>query len=202
MIGASLLAAGGFLAAAVALLASGTRGSWISALALGAGFGGIAYLAGGVTALALPLLLGSASAIMIWAGGRATRFGTLGWLLGRAPLVGRPRVFGERSFRLLLGLGGLLAARLLSGHLGAGTVSTQGPAFACLFAWEVGAIRIGTGRGPADLALGALAAGMGACAFILLDTGGAAWEAAALAAGAPAVVLGMFAHAQPWEVQG
>ncbi len=200
--GPSLLAAGGFLGAAVALLAGGTRGAIVSALCLGAGFGGVAYLAGGAASLAVPLLLGIACAIMIWLGGLGARVGSLVWLLGRAPVVGRPRVFSERSFRLLLGLGGLLAARLLSGHLGAGTISTQGPAFACLFAWEVGAIRIGTGRGPADLALGALAIGMGAGTFILLDSGGGAWQAAALAAGGPALLLGFFAHAQPWEVQG
>lgn len=199
---AALLAAGGFVAAAVALLASGPRGTWVSALALGLGFGGVAFLAGGLSSLAVPALVGTSCALAIWAAGAAPQRGALTRVLGRTPTVGRPRVFGERSFRLLLGLGGLLAARLLSGHLGAGTVSTQGPAFACLFAWEVGAIRLGTGRGPGDLALGALTIGMGASAFMLLDSGGSAWPMAALAAGGPALALALLAHAVPWEVGG
>ncbi len=202
MIGASLLAAGGFVAAAVALLASGPRGFWLSAVALGLGFGGVAFLAGGLASLAVPALVGLVCALMIGLGGRAERLTSLRWLLGSAPTVGRPRLFGQLSLRLLLGVGGLLAARLLSGHLGAGTVSTQGPAFACLFAWEVGVIRLGTGRGPGDLALGSLAIGMGAGAFILLDSGGTAWPAAALAAGVPALALGLLAHTVPWEVGG
>lgn len=200
MITSSLLAAGGFLAAAIALLVTGTRGVAVGTLALGLGFGGVAFLAGGLTSLALLALIGAAAAILTALAGWAPGHGSLRWILGDAPVVGRPRLFGQRSLALLLGLGGLLAARLLSGHLGAGTVSTQGPAFACLFAWEVGIIRAATGRGPGDMAVGAVAAGMGTAAFILLESSGSAWPAAALAASAPALVLVLLARAQPWEV--
>lgn len=200
MITGAVLAGGGFVAAAIVLVASGTRGAALSSFVLGLGFGGVAYLAGGIASLALLGLTGVSASLLIVLGGLVPGHGSLRWLLGDGPTVGRPRVFGQRSLALLLGLGGLLAARLLAGHLGAGTVSTQGPAFACLFAWEVGLIRAATARGPADMALGALAAGMGTAAFILLESAGSAWPSAALAAAAPALVLVGMARALPWEV--
>ena len=194
---ASLLAAAGFLAAAVALLAVGPAGMWISALALG--LGGVAALAGGVSSFLALAAVGALTSVIVAVGRLAPQFSSGRWLLGNSPVVGRERVFDIRSLRLLLGLGGLLAARLLSGHLGAGTVSTQGPAFACLFAWEVGIIRVATGRGPADLALGALCAGMGSGAFLLLSSSGTALGPAMLAAGGPALALVLLARAVPWE---
>ncbi|MHB1855720.1 MAG: hypothetical protein ACYCS2_11765 [Acidimicrobiales bacterium] len=196
---ASALAAAGFIAAAVALLAVGPTGMWISALALGLGLGGVAALAGGAPSFLALGSVGASAALLVAVGSRVPGVSAGRWLLGNSPVVGRERVFDIRSLRLLLGLGGLLAARLLSGHLGAGTVSTQGPAFACLFAWEVGAIRVGTGRGPADLAVGALCAGMGSAAFLLLSSSGTAVGPALLAAGLPALALVLLARSAPWE---
>jgi hypothetical protein len=120
-------------------------------------------------------------------------------LLGRGPVVERPRVFGIRSLRAILGAFALFTARLLSGHLTAGTVATQGPGFACLFVFEVGLIRIGTGQGPGEMGLGALCAGMGAAAFLLLSAPGSSLAVAVLASGIPALALVGLARATPWE---
>jgi len=196
---AAALAGAGFIAAAVALLAVGAVGMWISALALGLGLGGVAALAGGAPSFLLLAAVGALAAGLLAGGGWVPQIASARWLLGNSPVVGRERVFDIRSLRLLLGLGGLLAARLLSGHLGAGTVSTQGPAFACLFAWEVGIIRAATGRGPADLALGALCAGMGSAAFLLLSSAGSAVGPALLVAGGPALALVVLGRSAPWE---
>ncbi len=195
----SLLAAAGFVAAAVALLSVGPAGMWISALALGLGLGGVAALAGGISSFLALAGVGALSAALVAAGRWVPLIASGRWLLGNSPVVGRERVFDVRSLRLLLGLGGLLAARLLSGHLAAGTVSTQGPAFACLFAFEVGIIRVTTGRGPGDLALGALCVGMGSGAFLLLSSSGTAVATALLVAGGPAAALVLLARAAPWE---
>ncbi|MHB8554414.1 MAG: hypothetical protein ACYDCB_01925 [Candidatus Dormibacteria bacterium] len=195
----SLLAAAGFVAAAIALLAVGPTGMWISALALGLGLGGVAALAGGINSFLALAGVGAVAAVLVAAGRWAPLIASGRWLLGNSPVVGRERVFDVRSLRLLLGLGGLLAARLLSGHLAPGTVSTQGPAFACLFAFEVGIIRVATGRGPSDLALGSLCVGMGSGAFMLLGSSGTAVATALLMAGGPALALVLLARAVPWE---
>jgi hypothetical protein len=172
---------------------------WLSALALGLGLGGVSSLEGGFTGFAILAAIGTAAAILIVASRWLPVLSSARWLLGRSPVVGRERVFDVRSLRLLVGIGALMAARLLSGHLAPGTVSTQGPGFACLFAWEVGIIRVATGRGPADLALGALCAGMGSAAFLLLSSSGSAIWTAVLAAGVPALALVILARAVPWE---
>jgi hypothetical protein len=172
---------------------------WLSALALGLGLGGVSALQGGFTTFAILASIGAITAVLIFASRWLPVFASARWFLGRSPVVGRERVFDVRSLRLLIGIGGLLAARLLSGHLAPGTVSTQGPGFACLFAWEVGIIRVATGKGPADLALGALCAGMGSATFLLLSSSGAAILTAVLAAAIPALALVVLARAVPWE---
>jgi hypothetical protein len=199
MIEAALLAAAGFLAVAVTLASVGPTGTAVSALALGLGMGGLASLTGGIDAFLTLSLLGALGFILILLGRRLPGLASAGWLLGRAPIVGRERVFDVRSLRLLAGVGGLMAARLLAGHLAAGTVSTQGPAFACLFAWEAGVIRVVTGRGPADLALGAFSAAIGTSAFMLLSSAHNSLGWAALITAVPAVPLVMLAWSAPWE---
>ncbi|HVD04322.1 MAG TPA: hypothetical protein VNF75_09375 [Candidatus Dormibacteraeota bacterium] len=196
---AALLAAGGFLGSAIALLSVGARGMVISALALGLGMGGVASLSGGVAAFFAVAGVGAAAAVLIAAGRFAPGLASGRWLLGRSPVVGRERVFDVRSLRLLVGIGGLMAARLLAGHLGAGTVSTQGPAFACLFAWEVGIIRVATGRGPSDLALGGLCVAMGTSTFLILSAPHSVLVIAVLTMAVPAIGLVLLTHAAPWE---
>lgn len=195
----TLLAAGGFLAATLALLAVGPAGMWASALALGLGLGGVASLGAGWPGFAALAGCGALVAALVVAGRWLPSLASARWLLGSSPLVGRERVFDIRSLRLLLGLGGLMAARLLSGHLGAGTISSQGPAFACLFVFEVGLIRMATGRGPADLALGGLCAAMASATFLILSSAGTAMGPALLALAVPALGLALLARSVPWE---
>ena len=185
MIWAGVLAGGGFVAGAIALFSVGPTGMALSALALGLGMGGVASLSSGPTGFACLAGLGAAAALLVF--------------LGAGLVTDRPRVFGVRSLRGILGAAGLFAARLLSGHLAAGTVATQGPGFACLFVFEVGLIRIGTGRGPAELGLGGLCAGMGAAAFLLLSAPGSSLAVAVLASGVPALALVALGRATPWE---
>ncbi len=199
MIEAALLATAGFLAVAVMLVSVGPTGTALSALALGLGMGGLASLTSGVAAFLTVSGLGALAFVLILWGGHLPRLASAGWLLGQAPIVGRERVFDVRSLRLLAGLGSLMAARLLSGHLTAGTVSTQGPAFACLFAWEAGVIRAVTGRGPADLALGAFSAAIGTSSFLLLSSAHNTLGWAALLTAVPAVPLVVLARSSPWE---
>ncbi|MGH7640180.1 MAG: hypothetical protein ACREN7_06645 [Candidatus Dormibacteria bacterium] len=199
MTGAAFLAGAGFLAGAVALFAAGLRGMAISAIALGLGLGAVASLATGAAGFGVLAALGVGFGVLVLAG---SWLPWLDWgvkLLGSAPVTLQQRVFGLRSLRAILGAAGLFTARLLSGHLAAGTVATQGPAFACLFVFEVGLIRIGTGRGPADLGLGGLCAGMGGAAFLLLSLPESSLLAAALVAGAPALGLFAVARGTPWE---
>lgn len=199
MIQAALLAAAGFLAVAVTLVSVGPTGTAVSSLAMGLGMGGLASLTGGVAAFLTLSGLGAMGFTLILLGRKLPALASAGWLLGRAPIVGRERVFDVRSLRLLAGVGSLMAARLLSGHLAAGTVSTQGPRFACLFAWEAGIIRVVTGRGPADLALGAFCAAIGTSSFMLLSSAHSTLGWAALITGVPAIVLVMLARSAPWE---
>ena len=199
MIQAALLATAGFLAVAVTLVSVGPTGTAVSALALGLGMGGLASLTGGVAAFLTLSGLGAAGFVLISLGRMVPRLAGAGWLLGRAPIVGRERVFDVRSLRLLAGVGSLMATRLLSGHLAAGTVSTQGPAFACVFAWEAGVIRVATGRGAADLALGSFCAAMGTSAFMLLSSAHTSLGWAALIPAVPAVLLVVLAWSAPWE---
>jgi len=199
---AVILAAGGFAAGAIALFSVGPIGMALSALALGLGMGGVASLSTGPTGFAALVGLGAVSAAMVLVSGLFPRLDPAAAIVGAAAVVERPRVFGVRSLRALLGAGGLFTARLLSGHLAAGTVATQGPGFACLFVVEVGLIRIGTGRGPAELGLGALCAGMGASAFLLLSSPGSSIAVALLACGVPSLALIAVGRATPWEASG
>lgn len=199
MIWAGVLSGAGFVAGAIALFSVGPTGIAISALALGLGLGGVASLSSGPAGFASLLGVGALAAILVLLGQRTPWLDPSGWLLGAGVAVERPRVFGARSLRAILGAAGLFTARLLSGHLAAGTVATQGPGFACLFVFEVGLIRIGTGRGPADLSLGGLCAGTGAAAFLLLSAPGSALAVALLAAGVPALAVVGLARATPWE---
>ncbi len=196
---AALLAGGGFLAAAIALLSVGPLGMAISALALGLGLGGVASLSGGVPDFSVVAGVGTGAAVLIATGRYFPGLASGRWLLGSSPIVGRERVFDVRSLRLLTGIGGLMASRLLAGHLGAGTVSTQGPAFACLFAWEVGVIRVATGRGPSDLALGALCVAMGSSTFLILSAPHSVLAISALVITLPAVALVLLTRTAPWE---
>ncbi len=199
MIWAGILAGGGFVAGAIALFSVGPTGMALSALALGLGMGGVASLSSGPTGFACLAGLGAAAALLVFVSGRLTWLDASDSLLGAGLVTDRPRVFGVRSLRGILGAAGLFAARLLSGHLAAGTVATQGPGFACLFVFEVGLIRIGTGRGPAELGLGGLCAGMGAAAFLLLSAPGSSLAVAVLASGVPALALVALGRATPWE---
>ncbi|MHB1639971.1 MAG: hypothetical protein ACYCUD_09060 [Candidatus Dormibacteria bacterium] len=199
MIVAALLTAGGFVAAAVALVSVGPKGVGVSALAMGLGMGGLASLTDGFAAFLSLAGVGAAALALILLGQRVPGVASARWLLGMAPVVGRERVFDIRSLRLLAGVGVLMATRLLSGHLAAGTVSTQGPAFACLFAWEVGIIRVVTGRGPSDLALGAYCAAMGTSAFLLLSSPHDSLVWAVLISAVPAVAVTLLARSAPWE---
>lgn len=199
MIWAGVLAGGGFAAGAIALFSVGPTGMALSALALGLGLGGVASLSSGPTGFACLAGMGAVAAILVLMSGRLTWLDPAPWVLGPAATADRPRVFGVRSLRAILGAVGLFTARLLSGHLAAGTVVTQGPAFACLFVLEVGLIRIGTGRGPAELGLGGLCAGIGAAAFLLLSAPGSSLAVAVLASGVPALALVFLGRATPWE---
>ncbi|MFZ0995380.1 MAG: hypothetical protein WAO09_05305 [Candidatus Dormiibacterota bacterium] len=199
VIWAGVLAGGGFVAAAIALFSIGPGGLALSALAIGLGLGGVASLSAGPSGFACLAGVGVIAAALVMLSGRFSRLDLSGSLIGPALVVDRPRVFGLRSLRAILGALGLFTARLLSGHLAAGTVVTQGPAFACLFVFEVGLIRIGTGRGPADLALGSLCAGMAAAAFLLLSVPNSALAIALLAGGVPALALVALARSTPWE---
>lgn len=199
MIWAGVLAGGGFAAGAIALFSVGPNGMALSALALGLGLGGVASLSSGPTGFACLAGMGAVAALLVFLSGKLTWLDPSDSLLGAGVMVDRPRVFGIRSLRAVLGAVGLFTARLLSGHLAAGTVATQGPGFACLFVLEVGLIRIGTGRGPADMGLGGLCAGMGAAAFLLLSAPGSSLAVALLASGAPAVALVALGRATPWE---
>lgn len=199
MIWAGVLAGGGFAAGAIALFSVGPNGMALSALALGLGLGGVASLSSGPTGFACLAGMGAVAALLVFLSGKLTWLDPSDSLLGAGVMVDRPRVFGIRSLRAILGAVGLFTARLLSGHLAAGTVATQGPGFACLFVLEVGLIRIGTGRGPADMGLGGLCAGMGAAAFLLLSAPGSSLAVALLASGAPAVALVALGRATPWE---
>ncbi len=177
----------------------GPSGIALSALALGLGLGGVASLSTGPAGFGYLAAVGAVAAALVLLGGRV---GWLDWgngLLGEGLVADRPRVFGERSLRAILGAVGLFTARLLSGHLAAGTVATQGPGFACLFVFEVGLIRVGTGRGPADLGLGGMCAGMGAAGFLLLSAPQSALLAAILAAAIPALALVALSRSRPWE---
>ncbi len=194
-----LLAAAGFVGSAVALLSVGPRGLAASALAMGLGLGGVVSLTGGVPSFAVLGGVGGMACLLILALGRLPVIASARWLLGNTPVVGRERVFDVRSLRLLAGVGGLLAARLLSGHLAAGTVSTQGPAFACLFAWEVGVIRVATGRGPSDLAMGAFCLAMGTASFVLLSSARGTLPWVSLMVAVAAVPLVLLARSAPWE---
>lgn len=202
MIWAGVLSGAGFLAAAIALFSMGPTGIAVSALALGLGLGGVASLSSGPSGFACLAGVGLGAASLVLLSQRLWWLDPSGWLLGAGVAVDRPRVFGPRSLRAILGGAGLFTARLLSGHLAAGTVVTQGPGFACLFVFEVGLIRIGTGRGPADLSLGGLCAGMGAAAFLLLSAPGSALAIALLSAGVPALASVGLARATPWEGSG
>jgi len=195
----AILAAGGFLAGAVALFSMGRRGISVSSLAVGLGVGAVSSLSAGPEGFWCLAGLGAAAAVLIELGGRLPFLEVSARVVGARPVTEKPRVFGDRSVRAVLGAVGLFTARLLSGHLTAGTVATQGPGFACLFIFEVGLIRIGTGRGPADLGLGGFCAGMGAAGFLLLSFPGSAMAVALLAAGTPAVVMVALARATPWE---
>ncbi len=200
MIWASFMAAGGFAAGGLVLLAGrGPLGLALSAAAMGLGLGGVASLTAGLVGFACLAAVGVGAAALVAAGARTPWLSSASWLLGSSITMGRSRLFGERSLRLLIGLGGLVGARLLSGHLAAGTILTQGPAFACLFAWEVGVIRLGTSRGPADLGLGAMCAGMGSAAFLLLEAPTRAFGTASLVAAATAAFMVLVAGANPWE---
>lgn len=199
MIWDGILAAAGFLAGAVALFSVGSRGIAVTSLAVGLGIGGVSSLSTGPEGFWCLAGLGAAAALLIELSGRLPVLDLSARLLGARPVIEKPRVFADRSARAVLGAVGLFTSRLLSGHLTAGTVVTQGPGFACLFVLEVGLIRIGTGRGPADLALGGLCAGMGAAGFLLLSSPGSALVVALLAAGTPAVVLVALARSTPWE---
>lgn len=199
MIWAEVLAGGGFVAGAIALFSVGPTGLALSSLALGLGLGGVASLSSGPLGFACLAGVGLIAAALVMLNGRFSWLDASGSLIGAAVVAQRPRVFGLRSLRAILGALGLFTARLLSGHLGAGTIVTQGPAFACLFVFEVGLIRIGTGRGPADLALGSLCAGMGAAAFLLLSAPSSALAIAVLAGGVPALAVVALARATPWE---
>ncbi|HVB13424.1 MAG TPA: hypothetical protein VNH38_01535 [Candidatus Dormibacteraeota bacterium] len=196
---AGVLAGGGFAAGAIALFSIGPSGMAVSALALGLGLGGVASLSAGPTGFACLAGLGAGAALLVTLSGRFPWLDVSDSILGVGVVADRPRVFGVRSLRAILGAAGLFTARLLSGHLAAGTVVTQGPGFACLFVFEVGLIRIGTGRGPAELGLGGLCAGMGAAAFLLLSAPGSSLAVAVLASGAPALALVAFGRAIPWE---
>lgn len=202
MIWASALAAAGFLAGAIALFSVGTKGAAISSLALGLGMGGVASLSAGPAGFGCLAGVGAVTATLTVLGGRLRPLDVSDTLLGAGLPSRKPRVFGERSLRALLGAAGLFTARLLSGHLAAGTVTTQGPGFACLFVFEVGLIRVGTGRGPAELGQGGLCAGMGAAAFLLLSAPGTSLTTAVLAVGVPALVLVALVRATPWETAG
>ncbi|MGH7609085.1 MAG: hypothetical protein ACREOD_03940 [Candidatus Dormibacteria bacterium] len=199
MILSGALAAAGFAAGAVALFSTGAFGAALTALAVGLGLGAVASLSAGATGFATLASLGAAGALLIWVGGRLPVLNPAIRLLGPGLTAGKPRVFGERGLRAVLGGVGLFTARLLSGHLSAGTVTTQGPAFACLFVFEVGLIRIGTGRGPRDLGVGGFCAGMGAAAFIWLSLPTTVPAVALLCAGVPAGILVVLARATPWE---
>jgi hypothetical protein len=199
VIWAGALAGGGFAAGAIALFSVGPTGMALSALALGLGLGGVASLSSGPTGFGCLAGLGGGAAILVYMSGRLSWLNVSDALLGPGVVADRPRVFGVRSLRAILGAAGLFTARLLSGHLAAGTVVTQGPGFACLFVVEVGLIRIGTGRGPAELGLGGLCAGMGAAAFLLLSAPGSSLAVAVLASGVPAVTLIAVGRATPWE---
>jgi len=199
---AAVLAGFGFAAGALALFSIGPRGMALSAAGLGLGMGGVASLSSGPIGFGSLAAVGLVAALLVLVSGRP------GWpdpsrrLLGPGQAVDRPRVFGVRSLRAILGAAGLYTDRLLSGHLTAGTVATQGPGFACLFVVEVGMIRIGTGRGPAELGLGGLCAGMGAAGFLLLSVPGTALAVVLLAAAAPALALVALGRATPWETSG
>lgn len=194
-----LLAALGFLAGAIALFSLSLRGSALSALALGLGVGAITSLAVGAEGFICLAAVGAGSAIVLLLGERFRAAELARALVGSSAVAPKPRVFGDRSVRAILGAVGLFTARLLSGHLTAGTIATQGPGFACLFVFEVGLIRIGTGRGPADLALGALCSGMGAGGFLLLSAPGSTLAVALLLVGSPALAAVALARAAPWE---
>ncbi|MGH7642790.1 MAG: hypothetical protein ACRENX_07225 [Candidatus Dormibacteria bacterium] len=196
---AGVLAGGGFAAGAIALFSVGPNGMALSALALGLGAGGVASMSTGPTGFACLAGIGAVAALLLYLNASLPWLDPSRSLLGAGALVDRPRVFGIRSLRAILGAVGLFTARLLSGHLAAGTVATQGPGFACLFVLEVGLIRIGTGRGPAEMGLGGLCAGMGAAAFLLLSAPGSSLAVAALAAGIPALALVALGRATPWE---
>ncbi|MGC2192262.1 MAG: hypothetical protein WA751_07995 [Candidatus Dormiibacterota bacterium] len=196
---AGVLAGGGFAAGAIALFSVGPNGMAISSLALGLGLGGVASLSSGPTGFACLAGMGGVAAILVYMSGRLTWLDPSGMLLGAGVVADRPRVFGVRSLRAILGAVGLFTARLLSGHLTAGTVATQGPGFACLFVIEVGLIRIGTGRGPAEMGLGGLCAGMGAAAFLLLSAPDSSLAVAVIASGVPALTLVALGRAVPWE---
>ncbi|HVC22315.1 MAG TPA: hypothetical protein VNH82_02640 [Candidatus Dormibacteraeota bacterium] len=200
MIWAGLMAALGFAAGAIALFSIGPEGMALSALALGLGLGGVASLSSGPTGFACLAGVGAVAALLIFLSGRLPWLDRSIALLGQGPVVERPRVFGIRSLRAILGAMALFTARLLSGHLTAGTVATQGPGFACLFVFEVGLIRIGTGQGPAEMGLGGLCAGMGAAAFVLLSAPGASLLVAVMACGIPALAMVALARATPWEI--
>ncbi len=199
MIGASVLAAGAFAAGAVALFSVGPKGMALSAFALGLGLGGVASLSAGPAGFLCLAGVGAFAGLLVLLSGRLRWLDVSGALFGMGIIVDRPRVFGVRSLRAILGAAGLFTARLLSGHLAAGTVATQGPAFACLFVLEVGLIRIGTGRGPGELALGGLCAGMGAAAFLLLSVPASSLPIAVLASGIPALSLVALGRSTPWE---
>jgi len=199
VIWAGVLAGGGFAAGAIALFSVGPTGMAISALALGLGLGGVASLSTGPTGFGCLAGMGAVAAILVFISGRYSWLDASGAILGPGAVVDRPRVFGVRSLRAILGAVGLFTARLLSGHLAAGTVATQGPGFACLFVLEVGLIRIGTGRGPAELGLGGLCAGMGAASFLLLSAPESSLAVAVVAAGIPALALVALGRATPWE---
>lgn len=199
MIWAGVLAGGGFAAGAIALFSVGPTGMAISSLALGLGLGGVASLSSGPTGFACLAGMGGVAAILVYMSGRLTWLDPSAMLLGAGVVADRPRVFGVRSLRAILGAAGLFTARLLSGHLTAGTVATQGPGFACLFVLEVGLIRIGTGRGPAEMGLGGLCAGMGAAAFLLLSAPDSSLAVAVLASGVPALTIVALGRAVPWE---
>jgi hypothetical protein len=171
----------------------------ISSLALGLGLGGVASLSSGPTGFACLAGMGGVAAILVYMSGRLTWLDPSAMLLGAGVVADRPRVFGVRSLRAILGAAGLFTARLLSGHLTAGTVATQGPGFACLFVLEVGLIRIGTGRGPAEMGLGGLCAGMGAAAFLLLSAPDSSLAVAVLASGVPALTIVALGRAVPRE---
>ncbi|HEY6537616.1 MAG TPA: hypothetical protein VI138_01080, partial [Candidatus Dormibacteraeota bacterium] len=196
---AGVLAAAGFAAGAIALFSVGPAGMALSALALGLGLGAVASLSSGPAGFACLAGLGTAAALLIYLGSRWPWLDPSSALLGPGQVVDKPRVFGIRSMRAILGAAGLFTARLLSGHLAAGTVATQGPGFACLFVFEVGLIRIGTGQGPAEMGLGGLCAGMGAAAFLMLSAPGSSLVVAVLACGVPAAVMVALGRATPWE---